>query len=607
MDWMLFLHPDQQEVVDKDFSSPAKLSGVSGSGKTCIVVKRAVRLADTYEGERVLILTLNRQLARLINEMVEAACPVDVRSRIDVKPFFSLCQELLHRFEPENDKLYDDVTWKSMEHIDEIWREYYRCELNNSSAKVLHPVHDSVIARNIDAEKYIREEFDWIRSAVPSGDRKRYLDLERHGRGYPLDARFRTLLLDGLKFWEKKMCDIGVTDYLGIATALYQYIDRLKPLYRCILVDESQDFGTMEYQLVRKFVSPAENDLFFCGDAAQQVSAKHRSFREAGIEIPSLFNMQVKKNYRNSREILLAAYGVLYCNLSEEMLDSGDFEILDPEYADFSAAPPLMLRASSLEEEIAFALAYLRTSEEEEPTSKGCISFCGYSLYEIQNFGTKLNVPVLDGNVTITDNALYVSDLEHTKGFEFDTMIIVNCSDKVIPDPLKPQKERFRDLARFYVAMTRAKNQLIVSYSGSCSPLLASADANFLLEEWGQYLDKEPAVGCGVPSRLENTRHYDEGELKRVFDMSGPEFLYTEGALGLSSLLIEKLRNVVPGKKKTVNRTPVEWANIGDAIADCENNPKVRQSFGPEGFMQFRSLIDRIDLVRTSIRKTERP
>jgi len=38
MDWMLFLHPDQTDVVEKDFSSSAKLLGVSGSGKTCVVV-----------------------------------------------------------------------------------------------------------------------------------------------------------------------------------------------------------------------------------------------------------------------------------------------------------------------------------------------------------------------------------------------------------------------------------------------------------------------------------------------------------------------------------------------------------------------------------------
>jgi len=44
-DWFLFMHPEQERHVTADYSGPAKLSGVTGSGKTSIAVKRAVRLA----------------------------------------------------------------------------------------------------------------------------------------------------------------------------------------------------------------------------------------------------------------------------------------------------------------------------------------------------------------------------------------------------------------------------------------------------------------------------------------------------------------------------------------------------------------------------------
>ena len=35
-DWMLYLHPDQKALVAKSFSGPARLRGVSGSGKTVV-------------------------------------------------------------------------------------------------------------------------------------------------------------------------------------------------------------------------------------------------------------------------------------------------------------------------------------------------------------------------------------------------------------------------------------------------------------------------------------------------------------------------------------------------------------------------------------------
>ena len=284
-EWMLFMHPDQQQYVDANYGGPTKLSGVSGSGKTCVVVRRALVLAEKYPGEKVLILTLNRSLATLIRALVDTAALPETRDRIEVQPFFRLCQTLLNRFEPKNHRLYDDVTWKSREHIDEIWREYYRCELNNFDARILRRLHDSLISRGIDAESYIREEFDWIRSATAPGDRETYLRMSRSGRTYALDESFRKELLQGLDLWEKKMLAIGVTDYLGIANALYRHIEKIEPMYRSILIDESQDFGTVELRLIRRLVAEAENDAFLCGDAAQQVSSKHQNLADAGMSV----------------------------------------------------------------------------------------------------------------------------------------------------------------------------------------------------------------------------------------------------------------------------------------------------------------------------------
>lgn len=594
MDWMLFLHPDQQDIVNMDYSGPTKLSGVSGSGKTCIVVQRAIRLAGKYPGEKLLILTLNRQLARLIKDMVESACPKDLIGAIDVLPFFSLCQRLLNKFEPENYKLYDDVTWKSKEHVDEIWCEYYRCELNNNDAKILIPVHDSFIARGINGEQYVREEFDWIRSAVAPTKRKDYLNLERTGRSYPLSEIFRDTLLEGLLLWEKKMRNIGVTDYLGLSSALHRHLDKIDSLYRCIIADESQDFGTIELQIINKLVESGENDLFICGDIAQQVSAKHLNLGDAGIDVPSVRSLKIKKNYRNSREILLAAYDILENNLTEEMLESREFEILDPEYANFSAAPPLILKANKLEEEISFAIEYLKEYLRNDPGKKTCIAFCGYSLYQIQQFGNRIGIKVLDEEVSIDVNNLYFSDLEHTKGFEFDAVVVVNCKQGVLPDVTKPEKEQFRDLSRFYVSMTRAKDQLVVSFSDTLSPYLSVADTYFLHEDWHTYVEKHMETSFGEPLSLEDIRHREhaENELRDLIDLSGPEFLYTPYALGLSSLLIEKLRKVVSGKSLIRNRVPVEWKTLRQAKLDTDNNVRSRQAFGPEGIKQFRSLIE---------------
>lgn len=588
-DWMLFMPPDQQRLVDADFAGPAKLSGVSGSGKTCVLINRAVALANKYPEQRILVLTINKPLAALIAALTSKAAPVDIASRIQVEPLFRLCQGFLREFEPGTEKLYDDVTWKSREHIDEIWREFYRCELNNHSAKVLQRLHDSLITRGIDAETYLREEFDWVRSAVFPDRRSDYLTIERKGRSYPLDQDFRKLVLDGLSAWEGKMRAIGVTDYLGIATAAARYVERIEPAYRCVLVDESQDFGTLELALVRRLVSPAENDVFLCGDAAQQVSTKHQELSVAGIGVPGARSTKLMLNYRNSRDVLEVAHEVLVDNLAEEMIHAKDFDVLDPQYANFSGPMPLLLSANDIGDQVFFAVRYAMQEVGADPSRKIVIAVCGRSGLELATLASLLDLPQLDDQVDVDAASVFLSDLESTKGFEFHTVIVLDCSDGAIPNPLSPEQERYRDLSRLYVAMTRAQCQLIIGFSGEPSPFLKQRRHRFLEATWVEYLSDEVPEG-GVPPqftppKLEQIRPNDLVDLP-IGEMAGSQFLYTEHAIGLPANVVERIRTTVTGRSRVVSRAPVEWKSMGLLIKDLElpgqAGLKARNNFGTE-------------------------
>ena len=139
-----------------------------------------------------------------------------------------------------------------------------------------------------------------------ASDRPRYMSLNRLGRRIPLQEEARSRLLRGLSDWETKMREVGVTDYLGLTTALSRHIDKIKPCFEHIIVDEAQDFGTSELTILRKLCSEGANDLFLCGDIAQHVLPKHRSLVDAGINTSGRIR-RIIRNYRNSREILKAA------------------------------------------------------------------------------------------------------------------------------------------------------------------------------------------------------------------------------------------------------------------------------------------------------------
>jgi len=45
--WTIFLHPDQRQLVDREYNGPARVSGSAGTGKTIVALHRSVVLART--------------------------------------------------------------------------------------------------------------------------------------------------------------------------------------------------------------------------------------------------------------------------------------------------------------------------------------------------------------------------------------------------------------------------------------------------------------------------------------------------------------------------------------------------------------------------------
>ena len=578
MEWLLFLHPEQSAVVEADFSGPAQLSGVSGSGKTCVAIHRAVRLALLDPAAQVLIVTLNRSLAGLIQKLVDAAAPTDdVRQRIAVSSFFQLCQELLFQFEPGNERQYADVTWKLDEHIDEVNREFYRCWVNNDSAEVLLPLHQSLIAQGLCAETYVREEFDWIRSAVVAGERDRYLTLDRLGRRIGLQEEARSRLLEALEHWETKMHEVGVIDYLGLTTALSRHVEKLTALFTHVIVDEAQDFGTSELRLLRALCAEGPNDMFLCGDIAQHVLPKHRSLQEAGINTSGR-SRRIVRNYRNSREILKAAYDILIENLDEGMLDSSDLEILDPLYASRSSNEPVVLRASSLEQEIGYARTLAGQHLTTNPGHRCCIAFAGYTVHEVELFAQRLGYRALRGEDGPLEEGIVFSDLEQTKGYEFNLVILLNCSSGVLPPAGTAAEETFRHGCRLYVAMTRARDELYLSYSDTASKWLNPSSRSLSFMEWDEVIDLDPSLASPPPMPL---RQFDGDGSTSVLSLKGRDFLYTPEARGLSLEAIKKIDELVDGVGLIRKQKRVRWRNMAILKDDLATQPSARQLFGP--------------------------
>ena len=64
--WTVFLHPAQRQLVEREYSGPARVSGSAGTGKTIVALHRAVFLTRTKPCARVLLTTFSDTLANAL-------------------------------------------------------------------------------------------------------------------------------------------------------------------------------------------------------------------------------------------------------------------------------------------------------------------------------------------------------------------------------------------------------------------------------------------------------------------------------------------------------------------------------------------------------------
>ena len=65
--WAVFLHPEQKQMVEREYAGPARVSGSAGTGKTIVALHRAVHLARTNPESRVLLTTFSNTLANALH------------------------------------------------------------------------------------------------------------------------------------------------------------------------------------------------------------------------------------------------------------------------------------------------------------------------------------------------------------------------------------------------------------------------------------------------------------------------------------------------------------------------------------------------------------
>ena len=492
-EWQLFLHPQQRALVERRANGPMRVSGGAGTGKTVIAVHRAVELAkrDKAGGQepRILLTTYTRNLAD------------DLRRQIaQLEPRLPFTEKLSEPGVMVSglDRVARMILQQAGARISPIAQEV----IGQSRGRVLTYPRENVwqegltlmgdeLPEGLRSADFLESEYELIVLPQRVTTLKQYLRVRRPGRGVALDRSKRAAVWKAMERYRDRSADLGVTSFdeqLALAAAWLDHEAALgtpRP-FRHVLVDEAQDLTPAHLQLLRALVEPGPDDLFLAEDSHQRIYGKKITLSHYGIQVRGR-SRRLTRNYRTTRQNLDVAFGILDPGTYEDM--EGQAE--EHHYVSPRSGPePLLLHATDRADELSKAAELLtvwleqdRDSEASTPESIAILVRDRYQRDAVANGLAQhgIEVRAVDREAAGRGRPV-VMTMHRAKGLEFRKVLLFDVSKNAIPRPLRDQQYSdadrddalLRERSLLYVAATRARDQLAISWSGEASPLITA-------------------------------------------------------------------------------------------------------------------------------------
>ena len=465
--WRVFLHPTQSEIIHQDYNGPARIIGGAGTGKTVVIVHRARRLASECTGdEKILVTTYGNTLKHDIDERIQYICSEEELRHISVMTVDKLTYSLALKY------LGKRIAYDSGNGIKltDLWQA---------------AMNDLGMTDVFDVDFCLDEWRDVIQSQNITS-LSDYLSAQRSGRGKQFDRSGRE------SFWtlaaqyqsicnQKKMIDADWAQNTLVE------ILRGKPEchYKTVFVDECQDLRTPALRMLRALAGEQrKNDMYLSGDSRQRIYGGRVSLSQCGIVVNNRSRV-LKLNYRTTDEIYSFAMQLQKDYQYDDM--DGKSMSKDKSTCIFHGPAPMIRKFDSQEEEVREMIRDIRNViAASVPASDICVMVRSNSL--LYNIRDRLEMNGLQA-LTVTNKqpddksipGVRIMTMHRGKGMEFTYVYLPCLRDDVIPGKHDLEKaetnEMLSDLLLseanlLSVAITRAKRQVWLSYSGNPSDLL---------------------------------------------------------------------------------------------------------------------------------------
>ena len=480
--WRVFLHPEQRAYAERDYNGAFRLTGGAGTGKTVVLLHRTRRLATTDPNARIVLTTftkalssaLERDLKRLDPELTMAAefgatgvlvrgidaLASTVKTLAGPSFWTSAAKIFGNEIDPRSKTVGSDDLW-----------ERAVSEANTDLPSSL--THKSFL------------EAEYVQVILPNrcATRNEYFGVRRPGRGVALDRKKRAAIWTVVERYRQIATDQSTLSYPEIAAIAAAYLEQQPSRFADhVLIDEAQDLTPLHWQLLRALGEVGPNDLFIAEDTHQRIYGHQVILSRYGIAIRGR-SRRLTLNYRTTQQNLGFALDVLkggeYENSEEGVESTHGYRS--------ARSGPVPVAVGTETEEDAFdtitmiingwidegvvpsSIAVLARTNPARDTVKARLADRDLNVYSSDSGEPHSKLPV-----TLT--------MHKSKGQEFSHVILFDVSEGTIPAHwmLKglPEEEvadaKLRERSLLYVAASRARDGLVIVWTGKPSELLGS-------------------------------------------------------------------------------------------------------------------------------------